>query len=574
MSQRLESSFNVHSAPKATGVAENRPLYCNKQKPGPLARLASLGILAGAAFLFVPIVFAQVVDFSLNGSLEGAAGGRPAKADLYPGASFITEADGSQAVEPGADGPAVIIPVPSSAWRSKGTLAFRFSTSRTVRGPAQLDSSPLRIPLFESPLLRAELVERSGQIDLDIRLVATDGPQPRAVLALSRLEGGKFYHLALAWDAEAGLIEACLNGVKQAHPRSGRASGPWTPPGLAADPWMLGGSAGKGASSVKISVARAQLFSAALNKQEVADSLKDVSLPALAGEGRTVYEGTLDLSPYQLEPVYEADFSKPLRAVTEAELFPGRLRQPLPEGVEWVLEGLGRAWTGKGVLHLEIPETRTTGYAVAWNTRVFPKDFLLEFRVSPSDPKRGEGIVIFAARSKTGTGKTGSGEMARSKTDGGKMARSIFKPGLLRRNGLLENYTRSILDSYQVSYWASPVSETGGATPRRTATLRKNAGFRLLSVGTDNIAPQDPGTHRNIVSQDPGLHRVRILKVGGKIQLEAAGTIALRFEDNGETHGPILGEGHIGLAQSARSGLVTYRDLRVWRIGSKPKTAE
>ena len=569
MSQRLESSFNVHSAPKATGVAENRPLYCNKQKPGPLARLASLGILAGAAFLFVPIVFAQVVDFSLNGSLEGAAGGRPAKAALYPGASFITEADASQAIEPGPEGPAVVIPVPSSAWRSKGTLAFRFSPSRTVRGSAQLDPSPLRIPLFESPLLLAELVERSEQIDLDIRLVATDGPQPRAVLALSRLEGGKFYHLALAWDAEAGLLEAYLNGVKQAHPRSGRASGPWTPPGLAADPWMLGGSVGKGASAVKIAVARAQLFSAALNEQEVAESLKALPLTALAGEGRTVYEGTLDLSPYQLEPVYEADFSKPLHAVTEAELFPGRLRQALPEGVEWVLEGPGRAWTEKGKLHLETLETRTTGYAVAWNTQVFPKDFLLEFRVSPSDPKRGEGIVIFAARSKTGTGKTGSGKM-----DGGKTARGIFKPGLLRRSGLLENYTRSILDSYQISYWASPVSETGGATPRRTATLRKNAGFRLLSIGTDNIAPQGPGTHGNIAPQDPGLHRVRILKVGGKIQLEAAGTIALRFEDDGETYGPILGEGHIGLAQSARSGLVTYCDLRVWRIRSKGKTAE
>ena len=538
-------------------------------------RFASLGALTGAVFLFASIVSAQLVDFSLNGSLEGAVEGGPAKATLYPGASFVTENDGSQAIVPGPEGPAVIIPVPSSPWRSKGTLAFRFSPSRMVRESAQPGSSPLRIPVFESPLFRAELVERAEQVDLDIRLVATDGPPPRGVLPLSRLEGGKLYHLALAWDAEAGLLEAYLNGTRQAHLRSGRASGPWKPPMLATDPWMLGGSAGKAASAVKISVARAQLFSEALTEQEIAELLKGLPLTALAGEGRTVYEGALDLSPYQLEPLYEADFSQPLHAVTEAELFPGRARQPLPEGVEWVLEGPGQAWTEKGALHLEIPETRTTGYAVAWNTRVFPENFLLEFTVSPSDPARGEGIVIFAAQSKTNGG--------------------IFKPGLLRRNGLLENYTRSVLDSYQVSYWASPVNEMtsseaepkdrgpGGAPPRRTATLHKNAGFRLLSVGTDNIAPQGPGPHpnmaphgpdRNIAPQRPGPYRVRILKVGVKIQIETAGTIALRFEDDPETHGPILGEGHIALAQSARGGSLTYRNLKVWRIESRSKTAE
>ena len=187
-----------------------------------IGRVLSLSILGCAAFLPVSIVSAQVVNFPLNGSLEGTADDRPAKATLYPGAAFITQADGSQAVEPGPEGPAVVIPVPKSAWRSKGTLAFRFSVSRTVRGSARIDSSPLRIPVFESPLFRAALVERSEQLDLDVHLVATDGSQPRGVLALSRLEGGKLYHYALAWDAEAGLLEAYLNGVRQAHLRSGR----------------------------------------------------------------------------------------------------------------------------------------------------------------------------------------------------------------------------------------------------------------------------------------------------------------------------------------------------------------
>ena len=532
-----------------------------------VGRLLSLGILGCAAFLPVSIVSAQVVNFPLNGSLEGTADDRPAKAVLYPGAAFITEADGSQAVEPGPEGPAVVIPVPKSAWRSKGTLAFRFSVSRTVRGSARLDSSPLRIPVFESPLFRAALVERSEQVDLDVRVVATDGSQPRGLLALSRLEEGKVYHFARAWDAEAGLLEAYLNGVRQAHLRSGRASGQWAPPALATDPWMLGGGAGKGASAVKISIARAQLFSSALNEQEVVESIKALELPALAGEGRTVYEGALDLSAYQLELVYEADFSRPLNAVTEAELFPGRLRQALPEGAEWVLEGPGHAWTEKGVLHIETPETRTTGYAVAWNTQVFPEDFLLEFTVSPSDPARGEGIVIFAARSRRGG----------SETDTGQTVGGIFRPGLLRRSGLLKNYTRSILDSYQISYWASvndsrvdetssseaerkagsKAEETGGGAPRRTATLRKNVGFRLVSVGTDNIAPGQ------------GPRRVRIMKVGGKIRVETAGTVPLRFEDDAETNGLIPGEGHIALAQSAQSRLVTYSDFRVWRIRLK-----
>ena len=176
--------------------------------------------------------------------------------------------------------------------------------------------------------------------------------------------------------------------------------------------------------------------------------------------------------------------------------------------------------------------------------------------------------MIFAAKSRRGG----------SETDTGQTVGGIFKPGLLRRSGLLENYTRSVLDSYQVSYWASlpnetspsgaehkagsKAEETGGGGGRRTATLRKNAGFRLVSVGTDNIAPGH------------GPRRVRIMKVGRKIRVETAGTVSLRFEDDAETNGLIPAKGHIALAQSARSGLVTYRDLKVWRIKSKRENPE
>ena len=238
----------------------------------------------------------------------------------------------------------------------------------------------------------------------------------------------------------------------------------------------------------------------------------------------------LDLAPFRLDAVYEADFSKPLKFIREDDLFSDGKRIRKPEGVDWVLEGASQAWVEKGRLHLK----NDPDHLVFWNLREFPADFLLEFGVSPADSNCGLAIVFFAAR--------------------GLKGESIFDLGQPYRGGLFVKYTNGPLNSYHTSYWAT--SEEG--RPRGTAHIRKNTGFHMVAMGKDFVAGQGPGPHR-----------VRILKVGGKMQVEANGRISVAWEDDGKAFGPILKEGLIGLRQMAYSKECTYTHFKVWEV--KPK---
>ena len=142
----------------------------------------------------------------------------------------------------------------------------------------------------------------------------------------------------------------------------------------------------------------------------------------------------------------------------------------------------------------------------------------------------------------------GRPEVARA-VDGG----SPFELGLPKRAGKFGEYIRGGLQCYHCSYWA-----TVRGILRRTANLRKNPGFAMPAVGIDRIG----GT-------GPGPHRVRLLKVGGRIQLETQGRLALVFEDDGNTHGPKLGDGYIGLRQMAHSRRVSYTHFKVWKVEPK-----
>ncbi|MCF7837715.1 MAG: YesU family protein [Candidatus Marinimicrobia bacterium] len=246
--------------------------------------------------------------------------------------------------------------------------------------------------------------------------------------------------------------------------------------------------------------------------------------------------GPLDLAPYPQTLVYEADFSRPLEVVNESELFEGERRVALPEGREWVLEGEGaRAWTEGGRLHLaNRTATGRATHAVLWNTRAFPADFLLEFGFAPADANLGLAIVFFAARSRAGGG--------------------IFDLALPARQADFPNYHTGELDCYHVSYWAiDPKGRTRGF-----ANLRKNHGFHVLGDGADLIAGQGAGPHR-----------VRLLKVGGHIQLEVNGQVALDRRDDGQQFGPVLGGGAIGLRQMKHSGAGSYTHFKLWEIAAQ-----
>lgn len=491
------------------------------------AMLATLPLVVAA-----PVAEAQVLQLELDGTLEGRAGGRSILAELGSGAKLF-DAGGQGAVLPGDEGAAITVPVPDELWKSAGTLSFWFRASRTIRFISDSKAKPHRMALVECPVLRADLSEERGHAILRVSAAAAGDYKPSGRIFWSHLKGDRWYHFAIAWDAAAGRLEAYLNGVLQEEIRLTSAGSPWEPPASPSGPLRLGGSLGSGDQAARIAVGSVALYQTFMDEEALAATWKGREPMPLQGEGRTEYAGELDLSPYKLTSVYQADFSRPLDVVHEDELFDGDRRVRLPDGKDWVFEGPGRAWAEDGRLHLESFKPQEAGHIVLWSTRVFPQDFLLEFGMSPRDSTDGLNIVFLCARSRDGSG--------------------IFAPDLPRRGGVFKNYHSGALDSYHVSYWAC--SAANGGTPRRTANVRKNYGFYLVSCGIDRIAGRGPGPHR-----------VRVLKVGGKLRVETAGQIAAAFDDDGSTYGPVLGSGAIGLRQMGHTHRASYTHFKVWKV--------
>jgi hypothetical protein len=240
----------------------------------------------------------------------------------------------------------------------------------------------------------------------------------------------------------------------------------------------------------------------------------------------------LDLSGVALTPLYEADFTKPLRFVKESDLFENGKRVREPKVVDWVLEGQASAQVKGGKLHL----TNDAGHLVFWNTRLFPADLLLEFGMSPVDANKGLAIFFLAA-----TGRDGS---------------SIFDLEQPFRDGIFDTYHSGGLNCYHVSYWAT--DPNGKA--RGTAHIRKNYGFHLVSQGSDFIT----GT-------GAGPHRVRVLKLDNKISVEVDGKLSVRWTDDGIALGPVLRDGLLGLRQMVYTREASYTHFKVWAARPKPK---
>ncbi len=474
----------------------------------------------------------QVLELKLDGKLQGRIGKETITAELGPGARFL-RAGPLQGVEPGDEGPAVIVPVPDDLWRPTGTLSFWFRPSRTIRFSEDPKGKPLVAPLVDCPIMQVELSEDRRHPVLRVNLPAGGDYAPKGTVFWSHLKGGPWYCLALAWDAPAGRLEVYLNGVLQEELRLNDTGRSWEPPSSPSGALRLGGTLGQGETAARIAVGPVGLYSEFMNEEELAAALKGEKVPSLQGEGRTDYAGGLDLSAYRLTPVYEADFGRPLGVVHEDDLFDGDRRVRLPEGKDWVFEGPGRAWTEDGRLHIESSKPRQGGHVVLWSTRVFPEDFLLEFGFSPEDSNVGLNIVFFCAAAREGGG--------------------IFDLGLPRRGGVFKNYHSEALNCYHVSYWACSAAASG--THRRTANVRKNHGFYLVGCGTDRIAGRGPGPHR-----------VRVLKVGGRIRVETRGRIAAAFDDDGTTYGPVWQSGAIGLRQMGHTHRASYTHFQVWKV--------
>jgi hypothetical protein len=201
---------------------------------------------------------------------------------------------------------------------------------------------------------------------------------------------------------------------------------------------------------------------------------------------------------------------------------------------EWRLEGGKRMSVAGGNLVLESdPEKKgkdgkVIDHLVCWLVKEVPADFLIEFTVRPRDRKEGLNIVFFNTR--------------------GLKGESIFDPALQPRDGKYPQYHSGDLNAYHVSYWAAG---------RGTANLRKSKGFRLVAEGKDLVAdaPAD------------AFQTVRVYKRGGKIRVTVDGVVALAWDDDGKSHGPVYDNtGWFGLRQMGHTQRCEYGHVKIYRL--------
>jgi len=196
---------------------------------------------------------------------------------------------------------------------------------------------------------------------------------------------------------------------------------------------------------------------------------------------------------------------------------------------DWRLEGGKRMSIAGGNLLLESqPTPKDRNHLVCWLAKEIPSDFLLEFTVRPQDRKKGLNIVFFNARGVNG--------------------KSIFDPTLQERNGVFKQYHSGDLNNYHVSYWAGD---------RGFSNLRKSHGFHLVSSGKDYIITGEPNAFQT----------VQIYKRAEKIRVTVDDLVAVAYDDDGKTFGPVhKHSGWIGLRQMGHTLRCEYGYVKIYGL--------
>jgi len=84
--------------------------------------------------------------------------------------------------------------------------------------------------------------------------------------------------------------------------------------------------------------------------------------------------------------------------------------------------------------------------------------------------------------------------------------------------------------------------------------LRKNPGFELVAEGDSLTTGATNVTHH-----------IRILKSGAHIEVEINGKVVISWNDPGRP----LGAGRIGFRSMEGVSLITYDNIKVWKVSKK-----
>lgn len=201
----------------------------------------------------------------------------------------------------------------------------------------------------------------------------------------------------------------------------------------------------------------------------------------------------------------------------------------------FVLEGSAKLSFPEGKLRMENAISAAQGQKanyVLWCPVDFPSDVRVEWSFQPlTEP--GLAILFFAAKGRNGE--------------------DIFDGALTKRTGEYVQYHHGDIDAFHVSYFRRKEPDERAL---HTCNLRKSYGFYLVSQGGDPIPDAD---------ECKQMYKLALEKKGNLVRFLVEEVEVFRYEDDGETYGPLLGGGKIGFRQLAPM-IAEYADLKVYAL--------
>ncbi|WP_408638453.1 DUF1961 family protein [Paenibacillus baimaensis] len=133
----------------------------------------------------------------------------------------------------------------------------------------------------------------------------------------------------------------------------------------------------------------------------------------------------------------------------------------------------------------------------------------------------------------------------------GRHGEDLFDPRLPKRTGEYQQYHSGAIHALHVSYFRRRYPEERAF---HTCNLRKSFGAHLVCRGADPI----PGVED---AQSP--YRLELTKLGRDVVFVINGLTVFQWRDDGQSYGPLLGEGKIGFRQMAPL-IGEYGNFRVY----------
>jgi hypothetical protein len=132
----------------------------------------------------------------------------------------------------------------------------------------------------------------------------------------------------------------------------------------------------------------------------------------------------------------------------------------------------------------------------------------------------------------------------------GRQGQDLFHPDLAPRSGSYEQYNRSDINAYHISYFRRKYPDERAF---HLCNLRKSYGFHLVSQGPDPIPNVED-------CQSP--YSIMLYKCGAEIRFYINKLEIFRWTDDGHSYGDVLQGGKIGFRQMAPL-IAEYANLHV-----------